>query len=146
MLLPGVVSWSRDTQRASSRHCWPANAESPSLAQSDLSGGHSEIGFDLYSFIYFQFARVRAFMRACDVTGTSGTSMMKGRFWNSGGSSLTSVIKTLTVSTTWNQQDHKHFVDVLLLLFLKSRILPLLQLTLLRPSVMLTCSDISLCF
>ena len=35
---------------------------------------------------------------------TSGTSMMKGRFWNSGGSSLASVTNTRTVSTTWKRQ------------------------------------------
>lgn len=41
---------------------------------------------------------------------TSGISMMKGRFWNSGGSSLASVTNTLTVSTTWKQQEKNIYV------------------------------------
>lgn len=38
---------------------------------------------------------------------TSGISMTKGMFWNSGGSSLASVTNTLTVSTTWKQETRK---------------------------------------
>lgn len=40
----------------------------------------------------------------CIIHYTSGISMMKGRFWNSGDSSLASVTNTLTVSTTWKPE------------------------------------------